>query len=140
LAVPGIIDLRNPQQSRLLMSDNTENPEHEFLLPKDIRPDSLSADLVVLSACEFAGTSKSAFDHTTPFIAQFLQAARGAVLASLWQVGDLQAAQFMQRFYRQLMNHPNAGEALSATKRSYLAGNQTAENRTWAAFQLFAKK
>jgi CHAT domain-containing protein/tetratricopeptide (TPR) repeat protein len=140
LAMPGIIDLRNPQQSRLLMSDNTENPEHEFLLPNDIRPDSLSADLVVLSACEFTGTSQSAFDHTTPFIAQFLQAARGAVLASLWQVGDLQAAQFMQRFYHQLMTHPDAGEALSATKRSYLAGNETSGHGTWAAFQLFAQK
>ncbi len=138
LAMPGIIDLRNPQQSRLLMSDNTANPEHEFLLPKDIRPDTLSADLVVLSACEFTGASQSAFDHTTPFIAQFLQAAKGAVVASLWQVGDLQAAQFMQRFYHQLMTQPNVGEALFATKRSYLAGNETLENGTWAAFQLFA--
>lgn len=139
LAVPGIIDLRNPQQSRLLMSDNTENPEHEFLLPKDIRPGALAADLVVLSACEFTGTSQSAFDHNTPFIAQFLQAARGAVVASLWKVGDLQAAQFMQRFYHQLMIQPDAGEALFATKRSYLAGNETAEHGTWAAFQLFAQ-
>ncbi len=138
LAIPGTIDLRNPQQSRLLLSDAGADPSHAFLLPQDIESKKLHAALVVLSACDFTGFNPSAFDQNSRFIKEFLHAGAGSVVASLWQVGDLRAAQFMRRFYQELTANPNVSEALSATKRSYLADNGTRDGDIWAAFQLFA--
>jgi len=137
LAVPGIIDLRNPEKSRLLLSGNTTDPGHEFLLPQDIAAKKLKAALVVLSSIDFSGTNPSAFDHNTRFIGEFLNSGAGAVVASLWKAGDTHAAQFMRRFYQQLKTMPDVSQALSATKRSYLAENEMGGDGTWAAFQLF---
>ena len=137
LAMPGIIDLRKPEQSRFLLSDNTNDLEHEFLLPQDIESKTMSAALVVLSASEFTGSSQSAFDHDLRFITEFLHTGAGTVLASLWRVGDLQASQFMQRFYLNLRTNPDVAEALYTTKSSYLAGHEEPGSGAWAAFQLF---
>jgi len=137
LAMPCVIDLRNPGESRLLMSDNSEEAGHEFLLPQDIAGKSVQAGLVVLSACDFAGSSKTAFDSNTRFAGEFLQAGAGAVIASLWSVGDKAAAEFWQRFYRTLETTPDVAEALSATKRSYLTEKTLQDNTAWAAFQLY---
>jgi len=137
LAMPGIIDLRNPEQSRFMLSDDTEDPAHVFLRTPDIEPIGLSASLVVLSACDFTGTNPSAFDQNTRLIKAFLKAGAGAVVASLWSVGDQQAAQFMARFYQQLKTFQNISSALSATKNSYLGQNEARDSQAWAAFQLF---
>jgi len=137
LAMPCVIDLRNPGESRLLMSDNSAEAGHEFLLPQDIAGKNLQAGLVVLSACDFAGSSKTAFDRNTRFPGEFLQAGAGAVIASLWSVGDQAAAEFWQRFYRTLATTPDVAEALAATKRSYLTENGLQDNTAWAAFQLY---
>jgi len=137
LAMPGIIDLRNPEQSQFLLSDNTDDAAHAFLRTVDIEATGLGASLVVLSACDFTGTNPSAFDQNTGLIRAFLQAGAGAVVASLWNVGDQQAAQFMTRFYQQLKSIQNVSMALSATKNSYLSQNETRNNQAWAAFQLF---
>jgi CHAT domain-containing protein len=137
LAMPCVIDLRNPDQSHLLMSDNSEEAGREFLLPQDIAVKNLQAGLVVLSACDFAGSSKTAFDRNTRFAGEFLQAGTGAVIASLWSTGDPAAAEFWQRFYRTLMTTPDVADALAATKRSYLTDSNQQNNTAWAAFQLY---
>jgi CHAT domain-containing protein len=139
LAMPGTIDLRDPERSQLMLSDNTSDPAHAFLQPHDIESMKLGAALVVLSACDFTGTNPSAFDQNTRFINEFLYAGAGAVMASLWNVGDLQAARFMQRFYQQLISTRNASAALFATKQTYLAQNENPDNEAWAAFQLFTR-
>jgi CHAT domain-containing protein len=139
LAMPGIIDLRDPRQSQLLLSDNAANPAHAMLRAQDVSTKKFSAALVVLSACDFVGINPSAFDQNSRFIPDFLRAGADAVIASLWNVGDLQAAGFMQHFYRQLMVTPNVGDALAAAKREYLTGKKKTEDAAWATFQLFVK-
>jgi CHAT domain-containing protein len=139
LAMPGIVNLRNPEQSQLLLSDNADEPSHTVLVPQDIESSPLKAALAVLSACDFTGTNPSAFERNTRFINEFLQAGVGSVVASLWRVGDLQAAQFMRHFYQQLVNTQNAGMALFETKQMYLARNEASDNEAWAAFQLFTR-
>jgi CHAT domain-containing protein len=138
LAMPCTIDLRNPGESHLLMSANIEETGRDYLLPQDIAGKNLQAGLVVLSACDFAGSSRTAFDLNTRFPGEFLQAGAGAVIASLWSVGDQAAAEFWQRFYRTLMTTPNVADALYATKRSYLAEPASGGDASWAAFQLYS--
>jgi len=137
LAMPCTIDLRNPGESYLLMSDNIEETGRDYLLPQDIAGKNLQASLVVLSACDFAGSSRTAFDLNTRFPGEFLQAGAGAVIASLWSVGDQAAAEFWPRFYRTLMTTPDVAAALAATKRSYLTDSSQQNDTAWAAFQLY---
>jgi len=139
LAIPGIIDLRDPGQSKLLLSDNAPEPSRAILRPVDIGHRRLDAALVVLSGCDFTGTNTSAFTQNTRFIDEFLRSGAQSVVASLWTVGDTQAAVFMRRFYQHLQTFQNVSTALSATKRSYLASNEGMDGEAWAAFQLFAR-
>jgi len=138
LAMPGVIDLRNPELSRLLLSDNIEDLEHTFLLPADIIGKEFAASLVVLSGVGFSGTSQSAFESNSRIIGDFLNAGAGAVIASLWQVADAEAAGFWKHFYSLLLSNPDIGEALAQTKRGYLGDAGMANSGVWAAFQLFA--
>jgi CHAT domain-containing protein len=138
LAIPGVIDLRQPGESRLMLSDSTVELEQEFLLPGDIARKSFRAKLVVLSALDFAGASPSAFDTNTRFVREFLQAGAGSVIASLWTVGDRQSAEFWRRFYERLAATPSVSETLYRTRRSYLEDGASPESGDWAAFQLFA--
>jgi hypothetical protein len=82
LAMPCVIELRNPAESYLLMSGNSEESGRDFLQPQDIAGKHLQAGLAVLSACDFSGSSKTAFDLSTRFPGEFLQAGAGAVIAS----------------------------------------------------------
>ena len=137
LAVPAPIDLRTPDNSYLLMSDNYEASTEEYLKPIDIASKNLKAQLVVMSSSDFTGTNESAFDLNTWLVRDFLDANAGIVLASLWPVGDTRAAGFMQRFYGNLENNPDVSRSLSDTKMSYLKTGKPASAQLWAAFQVF---
>lgn len=137
LAIPGVIDLRQPGESRLMLSDSTVELEQEFMVPGDVARKSFRAKLAVLSTLDFVGTSPSAFDTNTRFVREFLHAGAGSVIASLWTVGDQQAAEFWRRFYAALVVTPDVGEALYQTRKSYLAESPGAESGVWAAFQMF---
>jgi CHAT domain-containing protein len=137
LAIPCVMDLRQPEESRLLLSDNLGEAEKGFLQPADIAGKSFQARLVVLSACEFSGSSPSAFDTNTRFTREFLQAGAGSVIASLWSVGDERAAEFWQRFYQAIVSNGDVSEALYQTKQSFIGTSELEESGVWAAFQLF---
>ena len=135
MAVPCTVDLRDPARSSLLLSDNTDNPAQSVLSPANISALTVNASLVVLSACDFAGTNTSQFARNTRFPGEFLRAGAGAVVASQWSPGDAETAEFMGRFYGQLQVQPDIGLALWETKKSYLAA--PAPGDAWAAFQLY---
>jgi CHAT domain-containing protein len=137
MAVPCTIDLRDPSQSNLLLSDNAENPAQSVLSPANISALKIQASLVVLSACDFAGSNTSQFARNTRFPGEFLRSGAGAVIASQWSPGDAETAEFMGRFYRQLQVQPDVGAALWETKKSYLGGDTTTTGDAWAAFQLY---
>jgi len=136
LAMPGVIDLRSPSQSRLLLSDNIAEFEHISLNPQDIAGKTLAAELVVLSNSNFTGSSATAFDLNTRFAGEFLQAGADSVIISLWSVGDAQASRFFTAFYQALLSGSTVADALYQTKRSFIEDSGNAG--VWAAFQLFS--
>jgi CHAT domain-containing protein len=137
LAMPGIIDLRNPARSRLLLSDNIAENEHITLNPQDMADKNLAAELVVLSNIDFTGSSTTAFDLNTRFVAEFMQAGARSVIISLWPVGDAQAARFMTTFYQALVSGSSEGNALYQTKRKFIEESGSNDAGVWASFQLF---
>ena len=62
----------------------------------------LSADLVVLSACETARGEMSRGEGIVGLTSAFLFAGSDSVVASLWNVNDESTSIFMEDFYRGL--------------------------------------
>ena len=54
----------------------------------------------------------------------FLVAGAGAVVATLWRVGDSEAADVAERFYRQLGPGGSAAEALARSQRGSSGGGR----------------
>lgn len=128
------IDLEYPELSRLMVSG--EEGER-YLTPLDLRGRNISADLVVLSACETTGVNAWSFDSNLGFVSAFLDSGARAVVASLWPVADAFAADFMLAFYEAMIAGADAPAALASAKRLFMAGPPSGQIPDWPAFQIY---
>jgi CHAT domain-containing protein/tetratricopeptide (TPR) repeat protein len=100
---------------------------------------SLSADLVVLSACETglgSGTLADvpAGDDWVGLTRAFLHAGAANVVATLWPVQDWPTVALMTRFYEAFGTGGDPVRALTAAQRSALSDPATAHPFSWAGF------
>ena len=100
---------------------------------------TLSADLVVLSACQTALGSGAladvpAGDDWVGLSRAFLSAGAAQVVASLWPVEDRATAELMTRFYEGFTAGMDATGALAAAQRALLIAPATAHPFYWAGF------
>jgi len=100
---------------------------------------SLTADLVVLSACQTGVGSGSladvpAGDDWVGLNRAFLQAGARRVMATLWSVEDWSTASFMERFYREYSASDDAVHALATAQRAALSAPATSHPFAWAGF------
>ena len=129
-ATHGLLDSQHPDLSGLVLSLVDENgaPQDGFLRMPDIYNMKLSADLVVLSACQTALGREMRGEGLIGLTRGFMYAGAKAVVASLWQVDDESTAELMKRFYRgMLKEHRRPADAL---RRSQLEMSQT---KRWSA-------
>lgn len=131
LATHGLFNEHQGLESSLAFStsDNSEG----FLTAAEILDLELTADLVVLSACN-TGRGKITGDGVVGLSRSFLLAGAENTLVSLWYVPDLSTSALMTNFYRQLQaNSPQPQalrQAMLETMQEYPAP------RDWAAFML----
>ncbi|HEX3234049.1 MAG TPA: CHAT domain-containing tetratricopeptide repeat protein [Gemmatimonadales bacterium] len=99
---------------------------------------TLSADLIVLSACQTGLGNLKEAEGTVGLQRAFLAKHARSVLVSLWNVPDEATALLMESFYRQWLAEPQAGkaEALRRAQAQVRRHREFAEPRYWAAFQL----
>jgi CHAT domain-containing protein len=97
-------------------------------------------ELLVLSACETAKGDKRA---TLGLAGIALRAGARSTLASLWQIGDISTAQFIQSFYRNLVDNKSTAQALRLAQLELLCKNPQSgcDNRFrrplyWASYVL----
>jgi len=137
-ATHGYFNKHNPLLSGIELEADGANDGllqvHEAL---DLR---LTADLVVLSACDTALGSGQlaevpAGDEFVGMTRAFLAAGSESVLATLWEVDDLSSIQLMQRFYAHL-NGPVIGldKALAQAQRELRYGDHFSHPYYWAPF------
>ncbi len=94
----------------------------------------LSADLVVLSACETASGEVIEGEGIEGLTLPFLEIGARSVVASRWRIGDRRTLALMTGFYRSLARGATAGAALRAAElAAYRSGAPASE---WAAFTL----
>jgi len=101
----------------------------------------LSADLVVLSACQ-TGLGSGALadvpagDHWVGLTRAFLHAGALRVVATLWPVDDWATAALMERFYGVGLDAAaaNPSHALAQAQRALIGTRVTAHPFYWAGF------
>ena len=137
-ATHGILREDRPELSALILSrfDADGRPIEGRLSLHEIYDLDISAELVVLSACQSALGREIRGEGLMGLPRGFLYAGADQVLASLWKVQDESTAELMTRFYRHLLVEGQpAAAALRAAQRSLLADRRYALYH-WAGFVL----
>ena len=100
-ATHGFIDYQHPELSGLVLSlvDQNGRPQQGFVRLHDIYNLKLSADLVVLSACNTGLGKDVKGEGLIGLTRGFMYAGAGGVAASLWKVDDDATAELMKHFY-----------------------------------------
>jgi len=99
---------------------------------------SLSAELVVLSACQTGLGDLKQAEGTVGLQRAFLAKGARSVLVSLWSVSDEATEQLMRSFYRHWLDGAPKVEALRMAQLEVRgeSGSRFHDPRYWAAFQL----
>lgn len=131
LATHGLFDEHQGLQSSLAFStsDNSEG----FLTAEEILDLNLSAELVVLSACN-TGRGTITGDGVVGLSRSFLLAGARNTLVSLWYVPDFPTSALMTDFYRNLQKNPDKPQALRQAMLNTM--QEYPSPRDWAAFIL----
>jgi CHAT domain-containing protein len=115
-ACHGYLDERVPFRSALVLSMYAQQKDDGYLQVREICNLTLSADLVVLSACH-AGNGIMEWGEGPMGLARpFFYAGARSVLASLWSINDKTSVFFMKEFYRNIICGYSVGKALQLTK------------------------
>lgn len=109
----------------------------DMLYARDIYGLRLSADLVVLSACETALGQYRNGEGIIGLTRAFTCAGARNVVASLWSVNDASTKSLMILFYKEIKKGLPYNRALANAKRAFIQGNrQFAHPYYWAGFVL----
>lgn len=140
LATHGLLNSAHPELSGVVLSlvDGQGKAQDGFLRLHEIYNLRLSADLVVLSACQTGLGKEVRGEGLVGLTRGFMYAGAQGVVASLWKVDDRATAELMKRFYGNMLGDNNLRPAAA------LRAAQTAMWRTkgwespynWAAFVL----
>ncbi|WP_323363480.1 CHAT domain-containing protein [Leptothoe sp. PORK10 BA2] len=138
LATHGFINPVNPQLSGVVLSlvDEQGNRRDDgFLRLHDIFNLKLSAELVVLSACQTGRGEQVSGEGIIGLSRGFMYAGAERVAVSLWNVNDEATANLMTEFYRYLLEeNQSPAAALRAAQLDMWEAGQSPYY--WAAFTL----
>jgi tetratricopeptide (TPR) repeat protein len=104
-ATHGLLNSEHPELSGVVLSlvDERGQPQDGFLRLHEIFNLRLSAELVVLSACQTGLGKEVKGEGLVGLTRGFMYAGAARVVASLWQVDDAATAELMKRFYRRML-------------------------------------
>lgn len=138
-ATHGVSSTSDPGLSSLVLSlfDSQGQPLDGFLRVADISNMKLSADLVVLSACETAVGQIFEDEGVLGLARAFIYAGAPRLVVSQWTVDDEATAALMTAFYEGLIEQElPPGEALQRAQLEVAGQPRWASPYYWAAFQL----
>ncbi|OUL21816.1 tetratricopeptide repeat protein [Nostoc sp. 106C] len=138
-ATHGILNSTHPELSGVVLSlfNNKGQPQNGFLRLHDVFNLNLSAELVVLSACETGLGEEVKGEGLVGLTRGFMYAGSPRVLVSLWSVSDRGTSELMKRFYQKMLKEtlPPAA-ALRAAQLEMWQHQEFAAPFYWAAFTL----
>ena len=139
-ATHGLINSRHTDLSGIVLSlvNQEGKPQNGFLRLYDIYNMNLSAELVVLSACQTALGKDIKGEGLVGLTRAFMYAGASRVVASLWRTEDRATAVLMNRFYEASLagNGMSPAAALRKAQLSMWQDKRWSQPRYWAAFTL----
>ncbi|MCB0836304.1 MAG: CHAT domain-containing protein [Bacteroidetes bacterium] len=138
LAMHAYANPENPSLSGLVFSNEGLDLPFYTLFAHEIRRMRLSAELVLLSACE-TGIGKIAKGEGVMSLARaFREAGSGSIMMSLWQINDFSSGEIIKTFSGLLKEGKGKAEALSQAKIIFLenAEYEQTHPRFWTALVL----
>jgi CHAT domain-containing protein/Tfp pilus assembly protein PilF len=138
-ATHGLLDNEHPELSGLVLSlvDDHGKPENGFLDLEDIYNLNLSADLVVLSACETGLGKQIRGEGLVGLTRGFMYAGATRVVASLWSVDDEATKELMTRFYKAMEQQGmSPAQALRQAQVAMMERGRWHDPYYWAGFVL----
>jgi CHAT domain-containing protein len=138
-ATHGLLNSVHPELSGLVFSlvNESGEPQEGFLLAHEIFNLKLSAEVVVLSACETGIGTAIKGEGLISLTRGFMYAGAPRVVVSLWGVSDLGTTELMVRFYQRMLKQgmPPAA-ALRSAQLSLMSEKRWASPYYWAPFTL----
>jgi CHAT domain-containing protein/Tfp pilus assembly protein PilF len=110
--------------------------DNGFLSAREIFDLKLTANLVVLSACD-TGRGEITSDGVIGLSRSFIAAGVPSVIVSLWAVNDDSTNVLMSHFYRNLKTNPNKAQALRQAMLTTM--KKYPDPKYWAAFTLIGE-
>ena len=104
------------------------------LTVEDVSELNVTADMVVLSACDTA-RGKISIEGVLGLARAFLMAGARSVVTALWAIPDDATMMFMEKFYRNL-RELRVGDALSATMCQMQAEDSFKYVVQWGSFKV----
>jgi CHAT domain-containing protein/tetratricopeptide (TPR) repeat protein len=139
-ATHAFFDSAQPELSALVLSlvDEAGAPQNGFLRLSDIYNLRLSADLVVLSACQTALGRDVHGEGLIGLVRGFMSAGAPRIVASLWKVDDRATTALMTSLYQSLLSATPqpAGTALRRAQLAVRAEPRWRSPYHWAGFTL----
>ncbi|MBX7173018.1 MAG: CHAT domain-containing protein [Pyrinomonadaceae bacterium] len=138
-ATHGIVNSKLPELSSIVLSLFDENGKSRegLLRLNDVYNLQLSADLVVMSACETALGKEINGEGIVGLTRGFMFAGAKSVMASLWKVDDRATADLMGSFYQKMLKEGlSPAAALRASQIAMIRQKASANPYYWAAFTI----
>jgi len=152
-AVHGLAHPWDQELNALVLSlpRDSSDAEDGYLTLREAADLRVSADLVVLSACQTGLGPKAGGEGSQTMVDAFLLAGASSVMATLWSVDDRATSRFMRESYgRALKDGIGLAEAMHRTQAEFLAGanrkgdgaldeegRQQSKPRFWAPFVVY---
>lgn len=135
-ACHSLLDEKNPIRSALMISPSVEKGEDGFFQAREIYGIDITADLVVLSACQSGDGTLEQGEGLMGLPRLFFYGGARSVLSTLWFIGDKTTATFMQEFYRNLTRGESKSSALRLAKLSMMKSPEYSHPFYWAGYIL----
>ena len=136
-ATHGVVDENKPERSEICLA--ASNNEEGNLYSGDIYTLNLSADLVVLSACETGLGKISRGEGIIGLTRALIYAGSNNLVVSLWRVGDASTSVLMTDFYRSMLQGNNYTDALRLAKQGMIKSDNYSSPYYWAPFVLIGE-
>jgi CHAT domain-containing protein len=137
LSMPGVINLKYPEQSKLQLSSEEDEVERTFITPSAIRQQKISAGLVFLSSTGMKEVPDSKFSNRPAIITDFQSVGAKAVLVDLWVSEGKSKEALISMFYLELAKSGDIAESSRVSKLQALKSGNGDGSNAWAGLQLF---
>lgn len=136
IATHGVTNNRNSNLSFLAFAEVKDSINNEFLYVRDLYNMKMTANLVVLSACETGLGELYESEGIASLARGFAYAGAKAIVTSLWNVNDQATSQLMSSFYKQMKTGCSKDRALWQAKLNFINSNKdiAAHPFMWSPF------